>query len=64
MTSYGFFQSLVAFPKLKRQLLLCHPEVQSPREFTENTVFAVNQDFSLMFVLFITFRKYKTKKYK
>ncbi|XP_057376986.1 cullin-5-like [Daphnia carinata] len=40
--------SLVAFPKLKRQLLICHPEVQSPRDFTENTIFAVNQDFSLV----------------
>jgi cullin-5 len=41
-------QSLVAFPKLKRQLLTCHPEVQSPRDFTENTIFFVNQDFSLI----------------
>ncbi|KAI9552377.1 hypothetical protein GHT06_022743 [Daphnia sinensis] len=40
--------SLVAFPKLKRQLLICHPEVQSPRDFTENTIFAVNEDFSLV----------------
>jgi len=38
----------VAFPKLKRQLLTCHPEVQSPRDFTENTIFFVNQDFSLI----------------
>ena len=43
-------QSLAAFPKLKRQLLICHPEVQSPRDFTDNSIFAVNQDFSLMFV--------------
>ena len=57
--SYGIllnnvvFQSLVAFPKLKRQLLICHPEVQSPRDFTENAIFSVNQDFSLMLVFFL-----------
>lgn len=45
----------MAFPKLKRQLLICHPEVQSPRDFTENTIFAVNQDFSLVFVMFCFF---------
>lgn len=38
----------MAFPKLKRQLLTCHPEVQSPRDFTENSIFFVNQDFSLI----------------
>lgn len=41
-------QSLVAFPKLKRQVLLYEPLVSSPKDFTEGTLFSVNQDFSLM----------------
>nr|CAI5824989.1 unnamed protein product [Callosobruchus analis] len=40
--------SLVAFPKLKRQLLLFSPSVNAPKDFTEHTVFWVNQDFALI----------------
>ncbi|KAL7038687.1 hypothetical protein ACKWTF_009660 [Chironomus riparius] len=40
--------SLVAFPKLKRQLLLFDPIVQVPKDFDENTVFWINQEFSLV----------------
>lgn len=40
--------SLVAFPKLKRQLLLYDPIVQQPKDFVENTVFWINQEFSLI----------------
>jgi cullin-5 len=38
----------VAFPKLKRQVLLFTPEVQSPKDFDENTMFWVNQEFALV----------------
>lgn len=41
-------QSLVAFPKLKRQVLLYDPLVSSPKDFAEGTLFYVNQEFSLM----------------
>ncbi|XP_021942735.1 cullin-5 isoform X2 [Zootermopsis nevadensis] len=40
--------SLVAFPKLKKQVLLFTPEVQSPKDFDENTMFWVNQEFALV----------------
>ncbi|KAL1505275.1 hypothetical protein ABEB36_004874 [Hypothenemus hampei] len=40
--------SLVAFPKLKRQLLLFHPIVNVPKDFDEHTVFWVNQEFALV----------------
>ena len=40
--------SLVAFPKLKRQLLLIEPLCQSPKDFTENTLFWINQEFSII----------------
>lgn len=40
--------SLVAFPKLKRQLLLYDPIVAAPKDFAENTVFWINQEFSLV----------------
>lgn len=40
--------SLVAFPKLKRQLLLFSPAAANAKEFNENTVFWVNQDFALI----------------
>ena len=43
-----WFQSLVAFPKLKRQVLLFTPELQSPKDFDENTMFWVNQEFALV----------------
>jgi cullin-5 len=38
----------VAFPKLRRQVLLFMPEVQSPKDFDEHTLFWVNQEFALM----------------
>ncbi|XP_014274662.1 cullin-5 [Halyomorpha halys] len=40
--------SLVAFPKLKRQVVIYTPEVQSPKDFDENTVFWINQEFGLV----------------
>lgn len=40
--------SLVAFPKLKRQLLLYAAPVAAPKDFIENTVFWINQDFALI----------------
>nr|XP_023016172.1 cullin-5 [Leptinotarsa decemlineata] len=40
--------SLVAFPKLKRQLLLFSPSANAPKDFTEHTMFWVNQDFALI----------------
>lgn len=40
--------SLVAFPKLKRQLLQFSPTATAPKDFTEHTVFWVNQDFALV----------------
>ncbi|GAA6223783.1 cullin-5 isoform X1 [Lates japonicus] len=40
--------SLVAFPKLKRQVLLYDPMVSSPKDFAEGTLFYVNQEFSLI----------------
>lgn len=40
--------SLIAFPKLKRQILICEPAVQSPKELTEKSIFFVNQNFALV----------------
>uniref|UniRef100_A0A8C5DY55 Cullin-5 n=1 Tax=Gouania willdenowi TaxID=441366 RepID=A0A8C5DY55_GOUWI len=40
--------SLVAFPKLKRQVLQYDPLVSSPKDFAEGTLFYVNQEFSLI----------------
>lgn len=40
--------SLVAFPKLKRQLLLHDPVTQAPKDFAENTIFWINQEFALI----------------
>lgn len=42
-------QSLVAFPKLKRQVLSYDPVVSSPKDFAEGTLFYINQEFSLMY---------------
>jgi cullin-5 len=39
---------LVAFPKLKRQVLLYTPTVSKPSEFTEDSVFRINHDFGIM----------------
>ena len=40
--------SLVAFPKLKRQVLLYSPTVSKPSEFTEETLFKINHDFGIL----------------
>ncbi|XP_064404658.1 cullin-5-like [Halichondria panicea] len=40
--------SLVAYPKIKRQVLVCEPEVKGAREFRDGTVFRVNQEFGLV----------------
>jgi len=40
--------SLVAFPKLKRQVLLYEPNSSKPVDWDENTVFWINQEFALV----------------
>lgn len=40
--------SLAAFPKIKRQLLMCCPEAKSAKDFDDSTQFWINQDFSLI----------------
>ncbi|XP_064628678.1 cullin-5-like isoform X2 [Lineus longissimus] len=40
--------SLIAFPKIKRQVLLCSPETKNPKDFTDSTQYYANQDFSLV----------------
>ncbi|XP_029213949.1 cullin-5-like [Acropora muricata] len=40
--------SLVAFAKLKRQILLCQPEAKSPKDFSESSLFWVNEDFAVI----------------
>ena len=40
--------SLVAFPKLKRQLLLYDSVAQAPKDFAENTHFWINQEFAMV----------------
>lgn len=40
--------SLVAFPKLKKQILTYSPQVSAAKDFTENTLFWINQEFSLI----------------
>ncbi|XP_037944656.1 cullin-5 [Teleopsis dalmanni] len=40
--------SLVAFPKLKKQILFMEPNIGTPKEFTENTMFYINQDFAVV----------------
>lgn len=40
--------SLVAFPKLKRQVLLCGVEAKSPKDFDDGTQFWVNQEFGVI----------------
>lgn len=39
---------LVAFPKLKRQPLLMEPVATALKDFTENTLFWINQDFAII----------------
>ena len=45
---FSILQSLVAFAKLKRQILLCQPEAKSPKDFTDSSLFWVNQEFAVM----------------
>ncbi|KAH8326159.1 hypothetical protein KR067_002621 [Drosophila pandora] len=41
--------SLVAFPKIKKQILLMEPTaIASPKDFTENTMFYINQEFAIV----------------
>lgn len=43
--------SLIAFPKLKRQILLCNLPAEcrnSPKDLTDSTLFWVNQEFALV----------------
>lgn len=40
--------SFVAFPKLKKQVLLCEPEAKSPKDFEDSTQFWINQKFALI----------------
>uniref|UniRef100_T1IY43 Cullin-5 n=1 Tax=Strigamia maritima TaxID=126957 RepID=T1IY43_STRMM len=40
--------SLLAFPKIKRQIVLCHPEAKSPKDFEDSTLFSMNQEFALI----------------
>ncbi|KAL3882595.1 hypothetical protein ACJMK2_028922 [Sinanodonta woodiana] len=40
--------SLVAFPKMKRQVLLCDPEAKSPKDFDDSSQFWPNQEFALI----------------
>ena len=39
---------LVAFPKLKRQVLLYEPQATKPSEFTAETLFWINHDFGIL----------------
>lgn len=40
--------SLVAFPKLKRQIILCCSEMKSPKDFDNSSLFYINQEFTIM----------------
>ncbi|XP_023240489.1 cullin-5-like [Centruroides sculpturatus] len=40
--------SLVAFPKLKRQVLICSPDAKTPKDFDDSTQFWVNQEFAVI----------------
>ncbi|XP_033117568.1 cullin-5-like [Anneissia japonica] len=40
--------SLIAFAKLRRQVVQCCPEAKSPKDFTESTMFWVNQEFAVI----------------
>merc|ERR1719385_50484 len=39
---------LVAFPKLKRQLLVYEPQVSKPTEFNSSTMFSINHSFGIL----------------
>lgn len=41
--------SLAAFPKIKKQILLMEPTaISSPKDFAENTMFYINQEFAIV----------------
>lgn len=40
--------SLVQFPKLKKQILVMEPNCPNPKDFAENTLFYVNQEFAVV----------------
>ena len=40
--------SLVCFPKLKRQIILCCSVVKSPKDFDNSSLFYINQEFTIM----------------
>ncbi|XP_071955797.1 cullin-5-like [Antedon mediterranea] len=40
--------SLIAFAKLRRQVVQCQPEAKSPKDFSESTLFWVNQEFAVI----------------
>lgn len=40
--------SLIAFPKMKKQVLLCEPEIKKHQEIDDSTVFWVNQQFCIV----------------
>jgi len=40
--------SLIAFPKLKRQVLLCEPEGKSPKDFDDSSLLWINHEFALI----------------
>uniref|UniRef100_T1IRX8 Cullin-5 n=1 Tax=Strigamia maritima TaxID=126957 RepID=T1IRX8_STRMM len=40
--------SLVSIPMTKRSLILCHPEVKSSADFTDETQFSINDEFALI----------------
>ena len=39
---------LVAFPKLKRQLLVYEPQVSKPTDFNSSTMFSINHSFGIL----------------
>jgi hypothetical protein len=41
-------KQLVAFAKLKHQILCYSPEVKQPKDFDDNTLFWINQDFCIV----------------
>lgn len=40
--------SLVCFPKLKRQILICCSDVKSPKDFDNSSLFYINQEFTIV----------------
>ena len=42
------FQSLVQVQRVKRPLLFVEPEVKNPKDFDDQTLFWINQEFAVM----------------